>query len=111
MGIDPGATINKPLVESIPNSRFVHAAVSDKQTNETVYGKDKGEYAYRDVKVVNFIELIARENQGRLVDFMSVDIEGAEFSLLPLLHSAFINTLNFGSKLENLIGVFLKLMV
>lgn len=90
LGIDPGATVNRQLVESIPNSRFIHAAVSDRDSkNQTMYAKDNGEYAYKNSRVVNFIDLMTTENQGRLVDFLSLDAEGAEFALLPLLHCEF----------------------
>lgn len=39
LGVDPGASVNKELVESLPNSRFVHAAVGDISTNLTIYTK------------------------------------------------------------------------
>lgn len=90
LGIDPGATKNRKIVESIPNSRFIQAAVSDKETNLTIYEKDNGEYAYQEGKAVNFIELLKRENHGKMIDFMSLDAEGAEFSIFPLLFRKFL---------------------
>ncbi|KAI6210034.1 Methyltransf-21 domain-containing protein [Aphelenchoides besseyi] len=86
LGVDPGATINRRLVESMNNSRFVHAAVSDRASRTEIYGKDNGTYVYQQNKVVSFVDLLARENGAKLVDFMSIDAEGAEFSLLPILH-------------------------
>lgn len=89
IGIDPGASKNRQLVESVPNSRFINAAVSDKSTNLTIYEKDNGEYAYQEGTVVSFIELMKRENGDKLIDFMSLDAEGAEFALFPLLFRKF----------------------
>lgn len=91
LGIDPGASINRKLVESISNSRFIHAGVSDHDENGTVYGKDNGEYEFKKVKLVNFVNLMMQENQGKLVDFLSIDAEGAEFAILPLIHCKFLN--------------------
>jgi hypothetical protein len=50
---------------------------------------DKGEYAHYEGEAVNFLNLMERENKGQLVDFLSLDAEGAEYALLPLLHSGF----------------------
>ncbi|KAI6210052.1 hypothetical protein M3Y96_00286400 [Aphelenchoides besseyi] len=94
LGVDPGATINRRLVESMNNSRFVHAAVSDRASRTEIYGKDNGTYVYQQNKVVSFVDLLARENGAKLVDFMSIDAEGAEFSLLPILHREFTFTTN-----------------
>lgn len=32
-------------------------------------------------------ELLMNENEGRVIDFMTIDVEGAEFSLLKVLNS------------------------
>ena len=74
----------------MPNSRFIHAAVSDRNANNpAIFINDKGNYVKQNANVVDFVELLKNENRGRLVDYLSIDAEGAEFALLPLLHCEF----------------------
>jgi hypothetical protein len=107
LGVDPSAAVNKQLVEALPNSRFIQAALSDKESNVEIYEKgeffqfnliqvlsENGTYAHLQGNVVDFIEFMDQENGFRLVDFMSIDAEGAEFALLPLLHRKFLNHSN-----------------
>jgi hypothetical protein len=32
-------------------------------------------------------ELLMNENEGKVIDFLTIDVEGAEFTLLKVLHS------------------------
>ncbi|KAI6198855.1 Hexosyltransferase [Aphelenchoides besseyi] len=84
LGVDP-IKENRKLVEAEPNSRFVLAALSDTVGNKSalVYDKD---YENRNFNHRAFIEFLATENKGELVDFMTMDIEGPEFLLLKEMH-------------------------
>lgn len=40
-----------------------------------------------DVKVRTIVELLRTENKGKLVDFMTIDVEGAEYAIMDVLKS------------------------
>ncbi|KAI6237961.1 Methyltransf-21 domain-containing protein [Aphelenchoides besseyi] len=84
LGVDP-IKENQKLVEAEPNSRFVLAALSDTVGNKSalVYDKD---YENRNYNHRAFIEFLATENKGKLIDFMTMDIEGPEFLLMKEMH-------------------------
>ncbi|KAI6220868.1 hypothetical protein M3Y99_01582900 [Aphelenchoides fujianensis] len=92
MGVDPTEELSRAVVESDPNSRFIHAAVSDVGGQQQALIKDVktgGEGTFMNRKTFphrSFAELLMNENEGRTVDFMTIDIEGAEFTLFRVLH-------------------------
>ncbi|KAI6220953.1 hypothetical protein M3Y99_01578400 [Aphelenchoides fujianensis] len=75
-----------------PFNRFIHAAVSDVGGQQQALIKDVktgGEGTFMNRKTFphrSFAELLMNENEGRTVDFMTIDIEGAEFTLFRVLH-------------------------
>ncbi|KAI6212747.1 hypothetical protein M3Y94_00065500 [Aphelenchoides besseyi] len=90
LGVDPVQSLSRAVVESDPNSRFVHAAVGElakkyvasiKSENKVNSYAKKEEFPHRALT-----ELLMNENEGRTVDFMTIDVEGAEFGLLRVLH-------------------------
>ncbi|KAI6233086.1 hypothetical protein M3Y99_00950900 [Aphelenchoides fujianensis] len=91
-GVDPTEALSRAVVESDPNSRFIHAAVSDtggdqKALIKSVKAAGAGTFMNRTTFPHRaFAELLMNENEGRTVDFMTIDIEGAEFTLLRVLH-------------------------
>ncbi|KAI6185769.1 Methyltransf-21 domain-containing protein [Aphelenchoides besseyi] len=85
MGVDP-VKENREIVEAEPNSLFVLGAVSDTIGNESAYILDD-KYVDRKISHRAFVELLATENKGKLIDFLSIDIEGPEFGLLKELHN------------------------
>ncbi|KAI6234863.1 hypothetical protein M3Y99_00749700 [Aphelenchoides fujianensis] len=88
MGVEPIEPLSRSVVESDPNSRFVHAAISDVPSSKTALVRDKSGtiIGKTEFKVRNFAELLMNENEGRTVDFMTIDVEGAEFPIMRMLH-------------------------
>ncbi|KAI6174833.1 Methyltransf-21 domain-containing protein [Aphelenchoides bicaudatus] len=88
LGVDPVEGLSRSVVESDPNSRFILAAVSDKDENQDAWIKNKDSQYTGNQKIKHraLTELLMNENQGRVVDFMTMDVEGAEFPLLKVLH-------------------------
>ncbi|KAI6198822.1 Methyltransf-21 domain-containing protein [Aphelenchoides besseyi] len=85
LGVDP-IEENRKIVEAESNSRFVLAAVSNTIENKTASVLTK-KYVNREIAHRAFIELLATENKGKLIDFLTIDIEGPEFTLLKDLHN------------------------
>ncbi|KAI6212689.1 hypothetical protein M3Y94_00057400 [Aphelenchoides besseyi] len=85
LGVDP-IEANRAIVEAEPNSRFVLAAVSNTVENKTA-SVLTGKYVNREITHRSFVELLATENKGKLIDFMTIDIEGPEFTLLKEMHN------------------------
>ncbi|KAI6237942.1 hypothetical protein M3Y95_00318200 [Aphelenchoides besseyi] len=86
-GVDPVEELSRAVVESDPNSRFILAAVSDVAGEAEALIKDAN-FAYAQQKKVPhraLTELLMNQNQGRVIDFMTIDVEGAEFRLLKEL--------------------------
>ncbi|KAI6204363.1 hypothetical protein M3Y94_00665700 [Aphelenchoides besseyi] len=90
LGVDPVESLSRAVVESDPNSRFVRAAVGElgkkydahiKSVNKVDGYAKKEEFPHRALT-----ELLMNENEGRTVDFMTIDVEGAEFGLLRVLN-------------------------
>lgn len=88
LGVDPDEEYRK-LVESNPRTKYVTAAVYEKAGNfsASVLCNKGGYYPefIRHEAFADLVNMVGNEN-GKTVDFMSIDIEGAEFSILRLLH-------------------------
>ncbi|KAI6186011.1 hypothetical protein M3Y98_00086600 [Aphelenchoides besseyi] len=87
-GVDPVEELSRAVVESDPNSRYILAAVSDVAGDGEALIKDAN-FAYAQQKKVPhraLTELLMNRNQGRVIDFMTIDVEGAEFRLLKEIH-------------------------
>ncbi|KAI6237602.1 Methyltransf-21 domain-containing protein [Aphelenchoides besseyi] len=87
-GVDPVGELSRGVVESDPNSRFILAAVSDHGGNQNAHVKGAN-FAYAQKNKIPhraFTELLMNENEGRVIDFMTIDVEGAEFVLMKDLH-------------------------
>ncbi|KAI6198575.1 Methyltransf-21 domain-containing protein [Aphelenchoides besseyi] len=87
LGIDPSYE-NHRIVESIPRSTFLHAALHEKGGNLSAdLLDDKGYYRGKVVPHRPFYEVLIQTTNGHTIDFMTIDTEGAEFSLLKTIHS------------------------
>lgn len=53
--------------------------------NYTLVCLDDGNYADVELKHTAFVDLLKTHNKGRLVDLLILDVEGAEYGILPLL--------------------------
>lgn len=84
MGVDMADQPNQQIVESDPNSRFFHALISDKDGGSSA---PAGKLRYRSMP-----ELLMNENDGKVIDFMNIDLEGAEYALIDILNSEFLRS-------------------
>ncbi|KAH7697374.1 Protein K01D12.1, partial [Aphelenchoides avenae] len=86
LGVDPNSEENRNLVESIPRATFVQAAVAGGTGKRQAYLKQKnGAYSGAHVDHIGFIDLLKTLNGKRTVDLLILDVEGAEYGILPLL--------------------------
>lgn len=94
VGIDPKEE-NRAVVESIPRSRFFHKALHEKsgRFRASVLGQN-GYYNQTEDHLAFSIALMQNAN-GHMIDFLTLDTEGGEFSLLKTLHSEFLILVDF----------------
>ncbi|KAH7724801.1 Protein F20D6.2 [Aphelenchoides avenae] len=92
LGVDPSADDNKHLVEGlnsgleIKRATFLQTAVAAESGQRKASLKTAGgSYADNVTDHMAFVDLLKEHNQGRLVDLLMLDVEGAEYGILPLL--------------------------
>ncbi|KAI6224490.1 Protein of unknown function DUF13 domain containing protein [Aphelenchoides fujianensis] len=90
VAVDPDAETNRPLVERLPTARFVQAVVGAAEGNfsASIRGAN-GRYERQTVahrEIAAFLD--EQGGRERPIDLLLVDVEGAEFRLLPKLLDA-----------------------
>ncbi|KAH7710044.1 Protein C33G8.13 [Aphelenchoides avenae] len=86
LGVDPNGDENRHLVENITGAVFVQAAAAGEAGKRKAHLKQKGGgYSGVQVEHVGFIDLLKAHNGKGVVDLLILDVEGAEYGILPLL--------------------------
>jgi hypothetical protein len=78
LGVDRIEQPSKQAVEEDPNSVFLYANVSDRNV-----GREAKKKAY------TVSDLLMWHNEGRVIDFLTVDVDGMEYDILESLNSRF----------------------
>ncbi|KAH7684427.1 Protein F49C12.4, partial [Aphelenchoides avenae] len=92
LGVDPSADDNKHLVEGlnsgleIKRAKFLQTAVAAESGKRMASLKTAdGGYVGNETEHMAFVDLLKEHNHDRLVDLLILDVEGAEYGILPLL--------------------------
>jgi hypothetical protein len=71
----------------MPRSKFFRAALHDEPGNySALVISPKNEYVQEVVRHESLYNALIMFGNGHTIDFMTIDVEGAEFSLLKTLH-------------------------
>ncbi|KAI6187564.1 Methyltransf-21 domain-containing protein [Aphelenchoides besseyi] len=86
-GVDPEVKLNRKIVERVPKSRFIAAAVAENSGTYKAMVKDT-DRKYKEIKIPHrqFTEFMNEHNRKeRTIDLMIIDVEGAEFGIMRRL--------------------------
>ncbi|KAI1697269.1 methyltransferase fkbM domain-containing protein [Ditylenchus destructor] len=91
LGADPDGEANKAIFLSVPNSRYVEAAVAGKS------GTYSGSFLQRNITIeriykpksryhMGFADFLKKYNQGQLIDLLLMDNEGGEYGIFDVMN-------------------------
>ncbi|KAI6185811.1 Methyltransf-21 domain-containing protein [Aphelenchoides besseyi] len=88
--VDPEAVVNREIVERVPNARFIHSSIaSESGTYSARIRGTNGVYTSQTVTHRGVVEFFNEYNDdNEVIDLLLIDIEGAEFSVLPKIVKA-----------------------
>ncbi|KAE9554087.1 hypothetical protein FO519_002676, partial [Halicephalobus sp. NKZ332] len=87
LGVDPDAEVSGRMFQQDLGGVFVQGAVgaTEGEFNASIINKDNLQYHQETLRHYSFQNLIDKYNGDRLIDLIFIDIEGAEFHLLPYI--------------------------